>query len=412
MSVQPEITIAITTGARTAGDSTPGTSADAPVPMALGQLGVAGSGTQTSDPGAPTPQDLDQLGAAGSGTQTSDPGPPTPQDLDQLGAAGSGTRASDPGAPTPQDLDQLGAAGSGTRTSDPGAPTPQDLDQLAKDVKPAKKSAAKKSSGNRQVEAATPALAAQVRLFVTGHNRKTGAHDAHAVAAVVVRTKTLRVLQLDGELEVPAVLRMLTDRRKALTPRRVQTVDRLQARAPDDGRRTTFWTATTVAACLGSFVGHVDAQNQGCPAQQHHGEDIGENQSGNLRRAHRSAELAQRRAGRRWEFRPWRKFVSMRSVRRDAATARPAVQVPTVESVRPQRGKRCARGRPDFGGAGRRLTGRWTAAPVVVISGVTTPAPSRTGSRRPVREGASGGSPGVRPARGPRPGCRCCCCRA
>jgi hypothetical protein len=48
-------------------------------------------------------------------------------------------------------------------------------------------------------------------LFDTGHNRKTDAHDAHAVAAVAVRTKTLRVLQLDGELEA---LRMLTDRRE------------------------------------------------------------------------------------------------------------------------------------------------------------------------------------------------------
>ena len=65
-------------------------------------------------------------------------------------------------------------------------------------------------------------LAARVRLFDTGHNRKTDAHDAHAVAAVAVRTTTLRVLQLDGE-------RMLTDRREALTRRRVQTVGRLQA---------------------------------------------------------------------------------------------------------------------------------------------------------------------------------------
>lgn len=69
-------------------------------------------------------------------------------------------------------------------------------------------------------------LAARVRLFDTGHNRKTDAHDAHAVAAVAVRTKTLRVLQLDGELEA---LRMLTDRREALPRRRVPTVDRLQA---------------------------------------------------------------------------------------------------------------------------------------------------------------------------------------
>jgi transposase len=69
-------------------------------------------------------------------------------------------------------------------------------------------------------------LSARVRLFDTGHNRKTDAHDAHAVAAVAVRTKNLRVLHLDGELEA---LRMLTDRREALTRRRVQTVDRLQA---------------------------------------------------------------------------------------------------------------------------------------------------------------------------------------
>jgi len=68
-------------------------------------------------------------------------------------------------------------------------------------------------------------LAARIRLFDTGHNRKTDARDAHSIAAVAVRTKTLRVLQLDAELEA---LRMLTDRREALTRRRVQTVDRLQ----------------------------------------------------------------------------------------------------------------------------------------------------------------------------------------
>lgn len=69
-------------------------------------------------------------------------------------------------------------------------------------------------------------LAARVRLFDTGHNRKTDARDAHSVAVVAVRTKTLRVLRVDGELEA---LRMLCDRREALTRRRVQTVDRLQA---------------------------------------------------------------------------------------------------------------------------------------------------------------------------------------
>ena len=69
-------------------------------------------------------------------------------------------------------------------------------------------------------------LAARVRLFDTGHNRKTDALDAHSVAVVAVRTSNLRVLRVDGELEA---LRMLTDRREALTRRRVQTVCRLQA---------------------------------------------------------------------------------------------------------------------------------------------------------------------------------------
>ncbi|HVQ18245.1 MAG TPA: transposase [Actinomycetes bacterium] len=69
-------------------------------------------------------------------------------------------------------------------------------------------------------------LAARVRLFDTGHDRKTDARDAHSIAIVAVRTKDLRVLQVDGELEA---LRILTDRREALTRRRVQTVDRLQA---------------------------------------------------------------------------------------------------------------------------------------------------------------------------------------
>ena len=69
-------------------------------------------------------------------------------------------------------------------------------------------------------------LAARVRLFDTGHNRKTDAHDAHSIAIVAVRTPGLRVLALDGELEA---LRLLVERRESLSRRRVQTVDRLQA---------------------------------------------------------------------------------------------------------------------------------------------------------------------------------------
>ena len=68
-------------------------------------------------------------------------------------------------------------------------------------------------------------LAARARLFDTGHNRKTDAHDAHAVAVVAVRTEGLRVLSYDVELEA---LRMLADRREELTRQRVQTVNRLQ----------------------------------------------------------------------------------------------------------------------------------------------------------------------------------------
>ncbi len=67
-------------------------------------------------------------------------------------------------------------------------------------------------------------LSARARLFDTGHNRKTDAHDAHSVAVVAVRTKTLRVLSYDAELEA---LRMLSDRRAELSSTRVQTVNRL-----------------------------------------------------------------------------------------------------------------------------------------------------------------------------------------
>jgi transposase len=69
-------------------------------------------------------------------------------------------------------------------------------------------------------------LAARARLLDTGHGRKSDAHDAHSVAVAAVRAKNLRVLTVDPQLQV---LRMLVDRREALTRRRVQTVNRLQA---------------------------------------------------------------------------------------------------------------------------------------------------------------------------------------
>ena len=44
-------------------------------------------------------------------------------------------------------------------------------------------------------------LAARVRLFDTGQGRKTDALDAHSIAVVAVRTKSLRMLQADGDLQ-------------------------------------------------------------------------------------------------------------------------------------------------------------------------------------------------------------------
>jgi transposase len=67
-------------------------------------------------------------------------------------------------------------------------------------------------------------LAARVRVFDTGNARKTDAVDAHAVAMAALRSPRLRVLAFDEEL---VALRLLTDRRDALSQRRVQTVNRL-----------------------------------------------------------------------------------------------------------------------------------------------------------------------------------------
>lgn len=62
-------------------------------------------------------------------------------------------------------------------------------------------------------------------MLDTGHNCKTDALDAHSIAVVAVRTKDLRVLAPDDELEA---LRMLTDRREGLTRLRVQIVNQQQ----------------------------------------------------------------------------------------------------------------------------------------------------------------------------------------
>src|SRR6476660_1114908 len=94
-------------------------------------------------------------------------------------------------------------------------------------------------------------LAARVRLFDTGHNRKTDALDAHSIAVVAARTEGLRVLAADGELEA---LRMLADRRDELAHQRVQTVNRLQRLLSEllPGQRQRDLSAAQAKAMLAS----------------------------------------------------------------------------------------------------------------------------------------------------------------
>ncbi|MCY7395282.1 MAG: IS110 family transposase [Nocardioides sp.] len=80
-------------------------------------------------------------------------------------------------------------------------------------------------AGGEQVVDVPAKLAARVRLFDTGHHRKTDALDAHSIAVVAVRTSGLRFGAEDGELEA---LRMLADRRDELAHQRVRTVNRLR----------------------------------------------------------------------------------------------------------------------------------------------------------------------------------------
>ena len=80
------------------------------------------------------------------------------------------------------------------------------------------------ADGERVVD--VPAkLAARARVFDTGQGRKTDATDAHAVASVALRTPGLR--RLSAEDEDLVALRLLVDRRDALSRRRVQALNRL-----------------------------------------------------------------------------------------------------------------------------------------------------------------------------------------
>jgi transposase len=67
-------------------------------------------------------------------------------------------------------------------------------------------------------------LAARVRVFDTGHGRKTDATDAHSIVMAALRTRGLRQLTADEDL---AVLRLLADRRDELSRSRTQTLNRL-----------------------------------------------------------------------------------------------------------------------------------------------------------------------------------------
>ena len=67
-------------------------------------------------------------------------------------------------------------------------------------------------------------LAARARVFSTGQGRKTDATDAHAVAVVGLRTRSLRQVRPDDRT---VALRLLADRRDELGAARTLTVNRL-----------------------------------------------------------------------------------------------------------------------------------------------------------------------------------------
>ena len=95
-------------------------------------------------------------------------------------------------------------------------------------------------------------LSARARQLDTGHDRKTDAHDAHAVAVVAVRTSGLRVLSYDAQLEA---LRLLADRRDELSKTRVQAANRLHRLlaelVPGQGKKNiTTGRAKTILATV------------------------------------------------------------------------------------------------------------------------------------------------------------------
>jgi hypothetical protein len=64
-----------------------------------------------------------------------------------------------------------------------------------------------------------------VRLVDHGHGRKTDQADARSVALVALRTPTLTLVGVEDDL--PAVVRLLTDRRDELNQERRRVTNRL-----------------------------------------------------------------------------------------------------------------------------------------------------------------------------------------
>ena len=66
-------------------------------------------------------------------------------------------------------------------------------------------------------------LAARAGVFDSGQGRKTDAHDAHAVVMVALRDRGLREVGVHADLQV---LRLLCDRRDALSRSHIQGLGR------------------------------------------------------------------------------------------------------------------------------------------------------------------------------------------
>ena len=100
-------------------------------------------------------------------------------------------------------------------------------------------------------------LAVRVRVFDTGHGRKTDATDAHSIVMAALRTRGLRTLVVDEDL---AVLRLLADRRDELSRTRVQTLNRLHRLLaeliPGGASRLLYRLAGQGPARFGSASGH------------------------------------------------------------------------------------------------------------------------------------------------------------